>query len=433
MIIVFFLMLTALTLEKAFRTVAEKARDERLHANIYTILAAAELEEGTLQIPEVLPEQRLMLPDTGLYAYVKNEFGDTIWASPSAIGVKMPKIMLMDPGKEQTSSINTDNDWQILQFGVAWQSYDQKEYKFTIAIIEDNLAYNQQIVAYRQNLYGWLAALVAVLVIVQLYILRWGLKPLLQVEKEIIDIESGQIESLQGKYPLEIKGITRNLNVLIENERKRQKQYQDTLANLAHSLKTPLAVLKNEVDAGESNYVMNEQIDRIDSMVEYQLSRAALSGRITFASAINVKPIAIKLISALDKVFADKNICSSLECPDGLIFNAVEGDLMEMLGNLLENAYKWANSSVNVHVSQLSKQDSRIYGIKLVIEDDGLGISQSSIDNILERGGRADTTTPGHGIGLSVVKDLVESYNGKLNFGASALGGASVTIEIPPR
>ena len=432
-VIIFFLLLTALTLEKAFRSVAEQARNERLHASIYTILAAAELETDTLQIPEILPEQRLMLPDSGLYAYVLNNSGKIIWTSPSAIGTQPPQILLMEPGKEQISSINSEKQLQILQFGVAWQSYDQNEYKFTLAVAEDNIGYYQQIASYRQNLYGWLAALVVVLVAVQIYILRWGLSPLAIVENDISEIESGKSSSLKGKYPQEINGITRNLNILIENERKRQKQYQDTLANLAHSLKTPLAVLKNEVDSVESSDVMTEQIKRIDSMVEYQLSRAALSGRITFANAIEVKPIAKKLISALDKVFADKNITSSLECADNIKFNAVEGDLMEMLGNLLENAYKWSRTTVIVHLKQLENPDCRMSGMKITIDDDGPGIDQASIDHILKRGGRADTVKPGHGIGLAVVKDLVDSYHGKLEIITSDAGGASITIEIPPR
>ncbi len=432
-VILFFLLITAFALEKAFRSVADQARDERLHANIYTLLAAADLDGDSLQLPEMLPEQRLMLPDSGLYAYVLDNNHTVIWSSPSAIGLSKPQIELMSPGEEMMNTINSEKELQILQFGVSWQSYDQKDYQFTIAVIEDSKGYNQQIASYRKNLYGWLAALVVVLVVVQIYILRWGLSPLAKVERDISDIESGKNANLDGNYPKEINGITRNLNILIENERRRQKQYQDTLANLAHSLKTPLAVLKNEVDARESNSIMIEQVDRINSMVEYQLSRAALSGRITYTSAIKVLPIAEKLISALDKVFVDKKLICVLECNQDIQINAVEGDLMEILGNLLENAYKWSKTTINVRISQLDEAGSRIQGIKIVIDDDGPGINQSSIENILIRGGRADTTTPGHGIGLAVVKDLVDSYMGILDIGVSPVGGASISIEIPPR
>lgn len=432
-VVVFFLVITAVTLEKAFRSVADEARDERLHSNVYTLLAAAELEDQKLVLPETLSEQRLMLPESGLYAYVVNKSGEVIWNSPSAIGLQSQKINFQKTGAEQTSKIQSPKEMLILQYGVAWQSYGQNEYAFTVAIVEDSEGYNAQIWSYRNTLYGWMAGLAVILVVVQLYILKWGLSPLQKVEQDIIDIETGKSDALTGEYPKEIKGITHNLNVLVENERKRLKQYRDTLANLAHSLKTPLAVLRNEVEVINSNVVMLEQIDRIDSMVEYQLSRAALSGRITYASAIKVFPVAERLISALNKVFADKKVSCKLRCDENIEINAIEGDLMEILGNLLENAFKWTASSVSVEIQQIIEKDARIKGIRISIEDDGPGIDLESVDHVLVRGGRADTSTLGHGIGLAVVKDLVDSYLGMLIIGKSGTGGALIEIEIPPR
>ncbi len=433
LVVIFFLVVTAVTLEKAFRSVADEARDERLHSNVYTLLAAAELEDGKLVLPETLSEQKLMLPESGLYAYVIDESGQAIWSSPSAIGIQPQKINFQTAGSEQISKTQTPKEMLTLQYGVAWQSYDQKEHAFTVAIVEDSEGYNAQIWSYRNTLYGWMAGLAVILVVVQLYILKWGLSPLQKVEQDIIDIETGKSDALTGEYPKEIKGITHNLNVLVENERKRLKQYRDTLANLAHSLKTPLAVLRNEVEVINSNVVMLEQIDRIDSMVEYQLSRAALSGRITYASAIKVFPVAERLISALNKVFAEKNIDCELLCDENVEINAIEGDLMEILGNLLENAFKWTASSVSVEIKQITETDARIKGVQISIDDDGPGIDLESVDHILVRGGRADTSTPGHGIGLAVVKDLVDSYLGMLIIGKNSNGGASIKIEIPPR
>ncbi|THB70994.1 MAG: hypothetical protein D6B28_08065 [Gammaproteobacteria bacterium] len=432
-IIVIFLLITAFTLEKAFRSVAEQARNERLHANVFTILAAAELEEGKLQIPEILPEQKLMLPDSGLFAYVIDEHNKLVWSSQSSLGSETPEIIFMHPGQESYSEISTPLQMKMLQFGVAWQSYDQKEYKFTITVVEDSIGFNEQIASYRENLYGWLAALGIALVLVQIFILRWGLHPLSRVEVDIRNIEAGKTERLSGKYPKEISGITTNLNILVENERKRLAQYRDTLANLAHSLKTPLAVLRSEVEQSGLNHSMLEQVDRIDSMVEYQLSRAALSGRITYTTAIKVLPIAIKLISALDKVFVEKGIRGKLTCSADVEINAVEGDVMEILGNLLDNAYKWAESSVWLNIEQLIHDECRVKGAKIVVEDDGPGIDPAAIDRVLIRGGREDTTTPGHGIGLAVVKDLIDSYLGTLDIDNGRQGGALITIEIPPR
>lgn len=432
-IVVFFLVITAVTLEKAFRSVADEARDERLHSNVYTLLAAAELEGQKLVLPDILSEQRLMLPESGLYAYVINKSGEIIWNSPSALGLQSQEISFQKAGGEQTSKISSPKEMLILQYGVAWQSYDQNEHAFTVAIVEDSEGYNAQIWSYRNTLYGWMAGLAVILVVVQLYILKWGLSPLQKVEQDISDIESGKSDALNGVYPEEIKGITRNLNILVENERKRLKQYRDTLANLAHSLKTPLAVLRNEVEIINNNSVMLEQVDRIDSMVEYQLSRAALSGRITYASAIKVLPVAEKLISALNKVFAEKNINCELQCDTDVEINAIEGDLMEILGNLLENAFKWTSSSVMVEIEQLTEKDARIKGVRISIEDNGPGIDLESVEHILVRGGRADTSTPGHGIGLAVVKDLVDSYLGILMIDEGRAGGALIKVEIPPR
>lgn len=432
-IVISFLVITAVTLEKAFRSVANEARNERLHSNVYTLLAAAELEGQKLVLPGILSEQRLMLPESGLYAYVVNNSGETIWHSPSALGLQPQKISFQKAGDEEISKISSPKEMLMLEYGVAWQSYDQNDYAFTVAIVEDSEGYNAQIWSYRNTLYGWMAGLAVILVVVQIYILKWGLSPLQKVEQDIIDIESGKSDALSGEYPKEIKGITHNLNILVENERKRLKQYRDTLANLAHSLKTPLAVLRNEVENINNNPVMLEQIDRIDSMVEYQLSRAALSGRITYASAIKVFPIAERLISALNKVFADKNINCELQCDADVEINAIEGDLMEILGNLLENAYKWTSNSVSVEIDQLTEKDARIKGVRISIEDNGPGIDVESVEHVLARGGRADTSTPGHGIGLAVVKDLVDSYLGMLIISKGHTGGALIKIEIPPR
>ena len=219
--------------------------------------------------------------------------------------------------------------------------------------------------------------------------------------------------------------MARNLNRLLESETRRATRYQQTLGNLAHSLKTPLAAARSLLAERDSpDTAVADQLERMDAIVRYQLARpAAAAGRITGRGAVEVLPELHLLLDGLDKVYRDKGVGAELDVADGLYFDGDRGDLIEIVGNLLDNAYKWCRHRVLVAVRPDDDQ------LVFTIEDDGPGIDD--IGGALERGIRLDETTPGTGIGLPVANELVALYEGSLEIERGPLGGALIRVALP--
>jgi len=269
------------------------------------------------------------------------------------------------------------------------------------------------------------------LLIVQALILRWGLRPLRRIEQELAGIEGGRSERLNEDYPRELKGLARNLNLLIDNERRHLQRYRHTLADLAHSLKTPLAVLRAAVDGrgGALARLVDEQVNGMNDLVEYQLQKAAAAGTTSFSRGVAVRALVERIIGSMEKVYRDKAIRFRNEVPEDAVFHGESGDLMEMLGNLIDNACKWCDRQVRVSAAPVEPGNWR-RGMRLAVEDDGPGIDASRHDDILQRGVRDDSRVPGHGIGLAVVSEIVASYGGTVDIERSPLGGAGISMTL---
>jgi len=261
--------------------------------------------------------------------------------------------------------------------------------------------------------------------------LTFLLLPLRRLERQVREVEAGERVSLTGRYPSELVGLAANLNALIETERRRLERYRHTLDDLAHSLKTPLAAMRtlfaelkprtqdSQIDA------LNRELERMDQRVSYQLRRARASGSTGLGTEpVAVAPVVDDLKLTLDKVYRDKRVVCTLELAPGAVFRGDPGDLTEILGNVMDNAYKYCKS--RVHVTARSTSD----GLELRVGDDGGGISPELAATLGERGKRADESVPGQGIGLAVVRETVELYRGTLTAERSELGGAEVRIVL---
>ncbi len=254
------------------------------------------------------------------------------------------------------------------------------------------------------------------------------------------EIEDGKKDQLNGFYPKELHGVTNNLNLLIEKERKQQDRYRTTLGDLAHSLKTPLAVISGVMQTLSSPgavklsfideqklLAVNEQVVRMNQIVSYQLQRAVQMQQVTALSRrANVAGISQRVIAALKKVYLDKNMLVETSIDENVNFNGDERDLMELLGNVLDNAFKYGKSRLRINATFL--EEGR--GLQIIVEDDGPGIAADEQEFVLQRGARADTLVQGQGIGLAVVTDIVTSYKGTIQVGRSALGGARIEIRF---
>jgi len=301
--------------------------------------------------------------------------------------------------------------------------------ELTFSVITDLRSFDKQIKGYRTTLWGWLGAMAVLLLCSQAIILRWGLSPLRKVGQELNRIETGKQQQIEAQYPQEIERLTDNINLLLEQERQQKIRYRDAMGNLAHSLKTPLAVLQVSLQAGggrqeQDKLTMQEQLDRMDAIVKYQLQWAVTTGGTNLGASVNLLSTINRLLSSLQKVYADKAIAVQVTVDSSLNFRGDEGDLMEVLGNLLENSFKWTNQQIAIKAEQANNQ------LIISIDDDGVGIASDKVDELLQRGVRADQSTAGHGIGLSIVKNIVQAYGGELRIEKSHSGGAKVIVTL---
>jgi two-component system sensor histidine kinase PhoQ len=255
------------------------------------------------------------------------------------------------------------------------------------------------------------------------------LRPLRRLERQVREVEAGQRQRLTGAFPSELTPLAGNLNALIDTERRRLVRYRNMLDDLAHSLKTPLAamqsLLSQSAGDGEIAAALGRELARMDRRVSYQLRRARASG----ATGIGVEPVAVEpvvrdLVDTLNKVYRDKRIVCRRRVSETAVFQGDPGDLTELLGNLLDNAYKYCRGRVEIDAVM------RAGRLEIVIGDNGPGVDPEQAQRLLERGARADESVPGQGIGLAVVRETVGLYGGRLALGRSRLGGAEVRIEL---
>ncbi len=431
-VLTLFVLLTSLALERAVRDAVLSAREDRLQAQVFLLMAAAEEAEGRLVFPKALAEARLSLPDSGLYAQVLDGLGDPIWRSRSALGASAPTSGPLAAGQRRFERLRgaDGRDYLLFGYGVTWATGPVPQ-DYTFLVAEDAASHEAEVAQFRASLTGWLGAMSFLMLVTLVLILRWGLTPLRRVAEEVTAIEAGDQSQIQGRYPAEIRTLTGNLNALLAHERARQRRLDERLADLAHSLKTPLAVIGGAIEEGQLPSVaasqVQEQVVRMGHIVEYQLQRARTGTRpaTTLTPPVPVARAAERLVASLSKVYRDKGVRVALEIDQRCRFRGVEGDLLEMLGNLLENAFKWCDQQVRV-VGRSGKG-----WLTLLIEDDGPGIPRDQAARLLERGARADEATPGHGIGLAVVREICEAYGGELRVEGSPLGGALLQLRLP--
>ena len=250
---------------------------------------------------------------------------------------------------------------------------------------------------------------------------RWTTRPLSVLDHEIRRVESGKQEQLTGKYPAELMALKEDLNLLLASQNRQKQRYRHHLSDLAHALKTPLAVLNTSPLSEQPE--LKEQLDRISAMIDHQLKRASSSGQDVWKKQIPLQPLLEKMIKALGKIYQHKGCHIDVDCPPDTAFKGDETDMMEILGNLLDNACKACQHQVRLQVSTNP--------FTLVVEDDGPGIPAARRSQLFQRGTRLDTYQEGHGVGLSIVAELVSSYNGDLDVGDSELGGARFQIRFP--
>lgn len=430
LVLAVFLSVTGGVLDNAFLTSARLALREHMLGQIYQLLTASAIDKNErliMPLPTDLPDPQLALPDSGLYAFVADgSHGSLLWRSPSFGSLHLPQPFALQVGEKRWQDITLEDgkDYSLLGYGFQ-RTLPTGVQTFNFYLLTELDPLRNQVSSYRQRLWGGLTLAALLLLATQTWVLRWGLHPLRQVGRELSAIERGELDRLAGRYPREVAKLTGKINVLLTQERARQTRYRNALADLAHSLKTPLAVLRGALDQPDTlPTIVNEQSLRMMRIVEHQLQRAGTASAAASAPPITVQPIVERIALSLTKVYRDKRINVLNRVDPQLRFRCDEADLMEVLGNLLDNACKWCRGRVEI----LGYRDGE--NLIISIHDNGPGIDAEHIDQILRRGGRADESTPGHGLGLSVAADIIEAYQGRLRIGSSLLGGAAVIVEF---
>ncbi|MDY0874488.1 ATP-binding protein [Dongia rigui] len=255
----------------------------------------------------------------------------------------------------------------------------------------------------------------------------FGLRPLSYLRREIAAIRNGRAEHLSSTFPDEIAPVVAEVNALIDHNRQLIDRARNEAGNLAHALKNPLSVLSHEIAAlePERRAVLSAQIDSISGQVERILHRIRTAGPSAGNTRVELSEIADDLTFSLGTIYRERRLDLRFEIAPGAVFAGDRGDLVEILGNLCDNACKWARSRVTVHASP---QGGRL---ALAVEDDGPGIAAKERETVLARGQRLDERVPGSGLGLDIVREIVTLYRGQLNLSDSTLGGLRVELDLP--
>lgn len=432
------LVITGFVLSSLFRETVEKNFDNYLNVYLKGLSANIEVEKGDLVLTQNLTELRFEFPLSGWYWQVMEaKFPlQPVYASPSLLEFRLQ----LKPWTEEEIQAESrayfltgpgDRTLRVVERRIYLPGSDSP-YVFTVA--GDNSQTSEVMATFNRTLIITLAILGVGLMAAVLLQVKLGLQPLREIRRSLEAIRSGKEQRLKGEFPREIAPLARELNVLIDNNREVIERARTHVGNLAHALKTPLSVLTNEADAnpGKLATKVAEQTRVMRDQVNHYLDRARVAARANvIGSSTNVEPVVEGILRVLNRVNEHKGIDAGLTCPEGVKFRGEKQDLEEMVGNLVDNAFKWADQAIAVTVLPEETDEDGGKFIHVFIEDDGPGLPEESLKTALKRGRRFDESKPGSGLGLSIVADIASLYKGSFALEISDLGGLKAILRLP--
>ncbi|MGH8143340.1 MAG: ATP-binding protein [Steroidobacteraceae bacterium] len=452
-----FFAFTVVALDTEFRHLTAVALRQELEEQVIALVNAIDPDgNGNLQVHVLDPDNPLDETASGQYAALRDARGRLLWRSPSLIGtgLELGTNLPMQEGivyqRARDGSVVAELSRRLHWSIGTGPTKITKTFIFSAA---DSTAPQMRLLwTFRRDAAGWFGALALALLGTMAWMMRRALSPVRRLEQEIEAVETGAAMQLGGGYPRELAGVTEGLNALLESERNRIRRYRDTLGNLAHGLKTPLAVIRASLGVTElpatgttgttgtalaltgPSAAIQFEIDRMAQIVEHQLKRAAAGGGATLGQTpVPVLPLVTELRVALLKVHSRKDLRIEVDVPPELGFLGDGGDILELLGNILDNACKWCRSRVALS-ARLDPDRVLSQRLSIVVDDDGPGIDAGDRERVIERGVRASEHVPGHGLGLAIVHETVGLYGGRFYIDASpTLGGARVELLLPGR
>jgi signal transduction histidine kinase len=405
---------------------------------------------GELALQDLPYDPRYLQPLSGRYFQIARVHDDGLLElqviSPSLfdVGIELdPKIKdrLLAPGAERTAHFLNivGPDSEPLRVVARVEQIPQLEgrYLFLVGVEPETiLAPAARVVGLAFAIFvAFCALMVAAVTLLQV---RIGLEPLSELRRDIANVRRGDSERLSGDYPAELQPVTQELNALVDHNREVVERARRHVGNLAHALKTPIAVLKNAAHAGEQDAVLKQSIEEMEAFVERQLRRARVAARAEARAGAQAPTIAYRtpvrqnledLVFMMEQKYdTQKAIDISLEADTDVTFRGEREDLLEMAANLMDNACKYGKSQVIVRLLPCAGAGGLF---EIVVEDDGPGLSEADIARAMARGARLDEAAPGQGLGLSILKETVDLFAGELLFERAELGGLKARLRLP--
>nr|WP_251702055.1 ATP-binding protein [Pseudomonas boanensis] len=429
---VLFMLALLPALRGAFVIALEESIHMRLESDASALIASAYITDGRLDMPDDLPSSEYDDLDASQLAYIYDGEGKLVWWSRSSENESVPYRPQLGRHDHELMQLKDVNGREFFAHQMEVDQLRGQKVSFYVVSMQPASDYQGLYDDFIEQLYIWLSGAAVVLLALLWFGLTWGFRSLRGLSSELDEVEAGSRDSLSEKHPRELLRLTRSLNRLLDGERRQRERYRHSLDDLAHSLKTPLSVLQgvSEVLAdksgeGEQARVLQNQVERMSQQIGYQLQRASLRKSGLVRHRVRLAPLIDTLCDALDKVYRDKRVQIERKFDPGLMVPMEQGALLEMLGNLLENAYRLCLRHIRISA------DVRDGFCEVRVADDGPGVPANQRARILKRGERLDSQHPGQGIGTAVVKDIVESYEGELFLEDSDLGGADFRIRFP--
>jgi signal transduction histidine kinase len=436
------LIVTGIVLSSLYRQAVERAFDRRLGLFLRTLVAdvATPEDNNNDKFPQSLGEPLFELPLSGWYWQVTRLDGATpdVRSSRSLWDGGLPRL----PDIGQAGSANDTRQGYVQgpeeqKLRLTERTIDLgDDGRFLVAVGGDASEIDEETRAFDRALLLTFAALAAVLLLTTMFQVRFGLAPLKRISDRLAAIRSGAAERLQGEFPEEIAPLARETNELIDANREIVERARTHVGNLAHALKTPLSVIVNEAVARGDDPLavkVREQADIMRDQIARHLERARLAARLTVVGTVTeVPPVVVALARTMEKIHHDRAIAVDVVAPEHARFRGEQQDLEEMIGNLVDNACKWAQSRVAIEViceRPDGSADRQV--VRIVVDDDGRGLSPDEREQVARRGRRLDETKPGSGLGLSIVVELASLYGGGLTLDTAPIGGLRAELVLP--
>ncbi|HEY8581210.1 MAG TPA: ATP-binding protein [Beijerinckiaceae bacterium] len=432
------LVIAGVFLSAVYRNAAERAFDDRLGVYLRALVADIALSgDDAASAPGQLGEPQFELTQSGWYWQITRLDGQspTIRASRSLFAARLPRLSELGVGPDATGlrrgsaegpdgrqlrmleriiDVGSDGQW-LVQVAASREDVDLQVRTFILALTAAFIALGVALV-------GATALQV-----------RYGLRPLRRLQQQVASIRRGESERIGGAFPPDLAPLAGELNLLIASNREVLDRARTQVGNLAHALKTPLSVIANEASSERSQLaeLVRAQTMLMRDQVTWHLDRARAAARSTIiGAAADVEPTLAGLIRTFEKIYRDRGVDFTLASAHGLRFRGERQDLEEMVGNLVDNAGKWARRNVSLAAEPMPRTAEQAY-LRLVVEDDGPGLPAERRAEAMTRGSRLDETKPGSGLGLSIVADLAKIYGGSLSLEDAASGGLRAVLILP--